>query len=346
MSRTVRLCSLLIPALALAACADPATTGGGELAFQGGGGQGGCPEWGCTGNSPVIGPYELHELDLDGSPNTQGVSIGAISLNGVPVRVVFKGGDQIYAVDDNQNVYSGTQLDHLTFFLRTPTTRYDLVVTQVTPKATSNTRFWVGKADQIETYELQFADEAHPNELRPVCKNPPPSEGGGENWPASFESILFQGDRYDGTKKVVIAASYEESRNWFNIACAGSVIAKLHLNRHTTAGSDDDHRTHPEERQALLKMYTGDFCGEGYAFTQAGTPLHWQNAFGWRKLDGTEVGFESWWDSHGALCLTSHRLGSAYYDAVAAACGLPACEGNPFPKEWLDGAYLETAVPQ
>lgn len=343
MSRVVRLGSALITALTLAACTDAPTTGGGEEAIGGGG----CPEWGCTGNSPVIGPYQLHELDLDGNPNEQGVRIEGIRLGGVPVKVVFKDGDRIVALDGNGNGYEGAQLNGLTFFLGSPSERFRMQITQVTPKPVSPTKFWIGRPERIETYELKFAYETAPQDYRPVCKNPPPAESSqtGEVWTKNFEAMLFTGDRYDGRKKVVTAASYDEARRWFNVGCAGSVLAKLHLNRHTTASSDDDHRTHLEERQALLKMYTGDFCGEGYAFTEAGTPLHWENLFGWRKLDGNEVGFEAWWDARGARCLTEHRLGQAYYDQVIDACHLAPCDGNPFPDKWMEGAYLKTAIP-
>ncbi len=341
--------SLISSALFLAACADSSELGDQELAFGGGagGGGGGCPEWGCTGNSPTIGPYELHELDLDRAPNFEGVAIQGVELGGVPVEVHFKGGDRIYVTDQNGNVTEGAGLDGLRFFLSSPTDRFHLVIQKVTPQASSPTRYWIGDPDRIETYELGFAYENHPNELRPVCRNPPAAETapGGIQWPNRFEAILFTGDRYDGKKKLVTASSYEESRNWFNIACAGSVLAKMHLNKKTTAGSDSTHQSHREERQALLKMYTGDFCGEGFAFTEPGTPLHWADSQGWRKFDGNEIGFEAWWDAKGARCLTEHRLGTTYYNAVMASCHLDPCKGNPFPDEWEEGAFLKSAIP-
>ena len=262
MTRAQLMTWSLVPSLlALAACTDPVETGHAQQAV------GGCPMWGCTGNSPVIGPYELHELDLAGAANAEGVSLDGITLANAHVDVAFKGGDRIYAIDHNNNTIEGAGLNGLTFHLHSPTDDFVLVVTQVTPKATSSTRFWLGTPDRVETYELKFGYANHVGDLRPVCRNPPGAETapGGEQWPNRFEAVLFTGDRYDGKKKVVTAASYEESRNWFNIGCAGSVLAKLHLNRHTTAGSDQDHKTHREERQALLKMYTGDFCGEGHA---------------------------------------------------------------------------------
>ncbi len=350
MSRAAAFCSSLIPALFLAACTDaPAVD---DRALEGKAFPGeDCPEWGCTGNSPTMGPYAFHELDLDGRANDQGVSIEGIQLanNGAPVRVSFAKGKEMYAEDDWGTTYTGTQLDGLVFHLRTPTGRFLLTINHVTPTASSNTKVWVGAPDRVQTQEVVWADDATPTRTHPVCANPPGHEvapGGGPAWANLYEAIFFTGDRYDGKSKTVIASTYEDAGNWFNIGCAGSALAKEFLTRHTTATSDDDHHSGTSERQALLKMYTGDFCGVGHTFTQPGTPLTWENPEGWSAFDGTEIGFESFWDEGGAMCLTQHRIDSTWQAAVAAMCGIPACPGTPFPSAWEGHAYLKTAIPQ
>jgi len=343
MPRSLLASCLLAPSFLLAAsCTEPGDLGSDERPVLG---SGGCPLWGCTGNSSTIGPYESHDLDLDGAVNDQGVRIESTRLGQAPVTVKVKR-DQLYAIDANGNVLSGAQLTGLTFVLSTPTDRYRLIITHVSPKATSGTRFWLGNPDRVETYELKFTNDDHPADLRPVCANPPAeSDPAGQLWANRFESVVFTGDRYDGAKKLVTAADYASAGNWINLGCAGSVIAKLHLNRHTMAGSDRDHQTKLEQRQAMLKMYTGDFCGKGYAFTRPGTPLHWEDELGWNKLDGTEIAFESWWDEHGASCITTHRIDDTYLLDIQRACDLPACEGHPFPLVWDTRARFKTAIP-
>lgn len=349
MSRVAALCSSIVPALLLAGCIDSPDLGNDELEGKSFPGDD-CPEWGCTGNSPTMGPYAFHELDLDGAANDQGVSIDSIWLgNGGPqVRVSFLKGKEMIAEDGNGNQYTGSQLDGITFKLRTPGDVYLLTVKHVTPAASSNTKLWVGTPERIQTQEVVWALASMPTRQVAACANPPGHEiapGGGNAWPNLYEAIFYTGDRYDGPKKLVTAASYADAGNWFNIACAGSALAKEFLTRHTTATTDDDFKSGIAERQALLKMYTGDFCGIGHTFTQPGTPLKWENTERWAIFDGTEVGFESFWDENGATCLTQHRIDSAWQAGVAAMCGLPACSGSPFPSTWAPNAYLKTAIP-
>lgn len=349
MSRAAALCSSVLPALLLAACVDAPDLGAGE--FEKGGFPGDdCPEWGCTGNSPTMGPYAFHDLRLDGSPNSAGIIVDGIYLanNGPQVRVSFAKGKQIIAEDFANNQYTGTQLDGLTFKLSAPGGHYLLTINRVTPAASSLTTMWIGDPERVETYEVIWADYATPTRTQPVCANPPGHEeapGGGNAWPNLYEAIFFTGDEYDAVKKLITNEGYDRTDGLLNIACAGSALAKSFLTRHTLASSDDDHHPGLAEKQALLKMYTGDFCGEGVTFTQPGTPLRWENTPGWSEFDGTETGFEAFWNEDGATCLTQHRIDSVWQAAVTGLCGLPACQGSPFPSSWPAGAYLKTAIP-
>ena len=265
--------SLILSAFTLGACVESTELGGDELEGKVIGGDDGCPAWGCTGNSPTMGPFDFHELDLGGSDNKEGVAIAGAELqNGTAVRVAFRDGTRLVAEDNQGNRYQGSQLDGLVFKLRTPTGIYLMTINHVTPQAQSNTKMWIGAPDRVETYEIIYADALTPTRTQPVCHNPPGHEmapAGGNAWPNAFEAILFTGDRYDAYGKTVIASTYADAGEWFNLACAGSAMAKLHLSRYTTAGADATHVTVAAQRQAMLKMYTGDFCGTGWSFTRS-----------------------------------------------------------------------------
>jgi hypothetical protein len=203
--------------------------------------------------------------------------------------------------------------------------------------------FWLGPKERIETYRLVYTAPDTPGET-PLCNDPPDDGGSGTPpWQRPLEAILYTGDRYDALQKRVIVD--RESRGWFNIACAGSVLAKLHLTRHTTAGSNDDYATSQAQRQAMLKMYVSDVCGTGHAWTKKGTPLHWTNNRGWGDLDGNEFAHEALWDENGAVCLDVHRLGTLYDnpDGFRGECSIPACP-SPEDRVW-QATYLSSAVP-
>jgi hypothetical protein len=124
--------------------------------------------------------------------------------------------------------------------------------------------------------------------------------------------------------------------SWFNLACAGSAMAKMHLLRHTQPGSLvpvtgappvplADPSTLPE-RQAMLKMLTADYCGDGRSFTRTGQPLRYMDRRHWYpgvpfSLDPAafEIGsIEAIWGASGAVCLSQPRL--AAMDEIQDHC--------------------------
>ncbi|MBA3538727.1 MAG: hypothetical protein H0T79_03800 [Deltaproteobacteria bacterium] len=299
-----------------------------------------CPTWGCGENSPVMGPYLFHELNLEGVPNAEQVQV----LNfqkGLTFYLPRVAGAKLSAIDTITNTtIAGSALAGGWFNLQTPQGIYKLHVVKVSPDAIP---YWVGDTTELnESYELEYSPPGLEGK-RALCGSPPSETDGnkGHPWVNPYESMLFTGDRYDATRKTVTASSYSTTTGWMNLACAGSAVAKLHLNRHTTAGSPGPGlvTTSWAQRQALLKMFVSDLCGTGMAFTLKGTPLHWENAAGWSTLDGTEA-HEAFWNSTGALCLDTHRLGQKYLADIGAMCDLPAC-----PVNWPRGTYLTSAVP-
>lgn len=333
----------VVVVLALTACTteDLATTSQNIIT--------GCPKWGCGENSPIMGAYEFIDLNTNGLANDAGVRIVNFQA-GSPVKTYnpVVTSSHLVAIDPNGGPsLTGAALAGGWFNLWSPAGAYKLYVKKVNPKASSQVKFWVGPASQIETYELTYTGPRTTSGV--LCNNPPERdsrEGGNHVWEAPLEAILYTGDRYDGDLKTLTASTYGTTVGWFNIACAGSALAKLHLNRHTTASATFGYTTTAAQRQAMLKMYVSDVCGTGSAWTYAGTPLHWQNTGGWNTLVGNEFAFEARWTENGATCLDTHRRGHEFQNTthIYGECQPPPCNGN-VAAPVFDGGYLVTAVP-
>jgi ADYC domain len=308
-----------------------------------------CPTWGCGENSPIMGPWKFYELNVNHLANAQGISIIDFQQAGHSYQPHLLNGSQLLATDAAGITISGAALAGGYFRLATPSGPYNLLLSKVSPLATSAVLFWIGPPSPIETYELVYMGptDTFP---RPVCNSPPSStfsEGPRQSWARPLEAILYTGDRYDADQKLVTASSYPATLGWFNIACAGSALAKLHLTRHTTAGSTPAYLATASQRQAMLKMYVSDVCGNGDAWTKKGTPLHWTNTLQWNQLDNLEFAQEALWTATGARCLTKHRLGALYdnFAGFRSACNPPPCPVVPYGAPLPLGAYLLSAVP-
>src|SRR5262249_51460803 len=140
-------------------------------------------------------------------------------------------------------------------------------------------------------------------------------------------ALVFQWDRYDAVHKTVTETAPDDP--WFNLACAATAPAKMHLMRHTRAGSyletgELAYDTSTLKRQAMLKMFTADYCGAGQSFTADGTPLvyrdanHWFPAYSYAEQ-------EALWSPDGAICLDNPRRFSR--PDIEDACGraFPTC---------------------
>lgn len=336
----LRITAYSVAALSLSACVgepDGSTT---AQAIAG------CPTWGCGENSPVMGPYAFHELNVDGVANAERVRIVNFQLGSTTYTPRIVNGGQLVAYDPVTNTsVSGSALAGGWFNIDTPNGAYQIIISKVNAQNTSSVTFWLGPAAQIETYELYYTGSSSGR----LCANPP-NRDSGEKWAAPLEAMFFTGDRYDVGTKTVTASTYASTAGWFNIACAGSALAKLHLNRHTTAGTTGNFSTSASQRQAMLKMYVSDICGTGNTWTQKGTPLHWQNTTGWSLLNGSEFAFEARWSANGALCLDTHRLGDLYAkpsdpNGIYGECNPPPCNGSVSAPAFPGNTYLVTAVP-
>jgi len=248
-----------------------------------------CPIWGCGTNSATVGDGVVFD-ELDGSgADTDGISIANAMRLGQPVvlRVVRQ---SLYAIatDGTRAVYSGKELKNTTFELTGTTSSgvrstYVLTIRDVrTNESNPRLVFWAGEPGVVPFYLIQSQRKSRDGTVSNICKvNLQP----GEAIPPGLEhyAVVFAGDHYDARAKTVTDI---DSNTLFRLACAGTASAKMHLMRHTRAGAwtDDNHvdingnppyYTTSAFRQAMLKMFTADYCGKGRSFTRDGQPLNY-----------------------------------------------------------------------
>ena len=324
----------------------------------------GCPTWGCGENSPLLGPYAMEELEETGLPNKDKVRLLGFHKGSTDYDADVRG-DKLYALDraTHNIALSGFALQGGALMVEVPSKdpahpdKAEIRITNVSQAI----QFWVGPTQLVETYELDYTGIDTPvKEYTALCKDPPPPYKGRiarveGHLTDRYEAILFTGDRYDAERKLVTASSYGTAGNWFNIACAGGALLKLHLNRHTTASQASGYVTNTAQRQTMLKMYTGDFCGTGQSFTEQGTKIHWDTKTGLTSGPGNDTSYESLWNKDGAVCLTTHRLngistapyqkeiqgnGTSEYPGI---CPKKSCSDvSGFPNMALTGGYIVT----
>jgi hypothetical protein len=144
-------------------------------------------------------------------------------------------------------------------------------------------------------------------------------------------AVLVKGEVYDASTASVRLHG-DQANLWFNIACAGTALAKMKL-----MGYDpEDSRTAPDQRQATLRMITARYCGDK-SYTRDHVPLVWQNASDWFQpettFDVASIGeIEASWGKDGAICLNEPRERAWSRKAVIKECGdIRTCDaaGNP-----------------
>ena len=337
----VSIAILLVSAAGIGACAEsvePVSTAPASTS---------CYDWGCTGNSPVMGPFRSHEFHTGGLPNAEGLRVDGFWIGGTRYTPVVEG-DRFYAWDGQNDVKAGAELVDGYFRILDGETGAELrmTVTGVSNEVT----FWLGDADRVQTYELSYV-ELPSLKAYSVCANPPDKYDGSvapATWDRRFEAILFTGDRYDGATKQIWTVGGDDTTGWFNIGCAGSALAKLHLNRHTTAGAKAPYDAKVDARQSLLNAFTANLCGTGTAFTEPGMPLRWINAAGWKSPLDPAWDLEAVWGPDGAVCVDDvYRLPG--FDPSTAPCAsqIPHCRDLPGYDEaqWKSWGVVRTAVP-
>lgn len=255
---------------------------------------------GASAPKPASG-RAFHELNVDGLPNQVGLSILRVERDRMSYVLDVSGSSVTARPKDSRlAALAGRDLVGLKLHLRDSTGAESVIEFA----GTGTTGFWAGPAGAVPTYALSYTSAAH-SDPQPLCTA------------NSNDAIIFAGDRYDAEHKTVTATG-EASAGWFNIACSGTALAKLHLTRHTEASQIV--KTTAIERQAMLKMFTADVCGDGTSFTVHGQPLLWADANHLTGFNQPAATLEAVWTERGAICLDTPRR-PELAAAIAARCG-------------------------
>jgi len=314
---------------------------------------GGCPEWECGGNSPLLNGHPvlwIYESSEAVTPDGWRL-MSFVSKQGISVRLDVE--------DGKLKGY-----DFLTGAVAISMDKANLVDSRMTIKnentgelfyvlvaAAQRSYTWakpVGWAmpPLIETYKFKWVEVKNCPagtvcDWKNLCSDAPLDEGiPPEN------TILFEGDIINAQYKTI---SYRVDKGRANIGCAGSAHAKLMLTGHTYPMAAYGLYTTYLERQTALKMFTGDFTGSGKPYTQPKTPLRWIDNNGWMHMadqgdNPYGVTIESRWTPYGASCLSKARLPEI--EAAIADDGYPVpanCE--PSSPYQFDSKHLVSATP-
>ncbi len=314
--------------------------------------------WGCSSNSPEIDHYGFHELNLNGMPNTSNVaitSIGGVSQivrNGISYDLAVKE-SRILGMKKGQVALSGQAL--VGAEIRLVLGGQPDYVIRI--EGVRDIVFPYGAQDRLEAYALSwYGPGVLPDSKRNVCKAVNTATQSSKTTFAAYrppvdleffglgklESVVFEGDRIDAASKTT---SDVFDDRWFNIGCAGHTLAKMHLMRHTLAAAAPQYGVDQRDRQATLKLLSGDYCGRGRPYTEAGVPLVWQGDL--VSYRTTPRVLEARWTEKGATCLDLPRLYARYPDIatrIAQECNLAPCSSSdPFA---FDGALRVSSLVQ
>ncbi len=284
-----------------------------------------CPPWQCGTNSAEINDLPIGELHAYPGQNTGLVNAWNAQL--VDFRTM-RGNDYVIRFDEGnlyasngQETLTGDDLVGTALVIRDTTTDTDI---EVQIHKYEQVPSWTTEPFMVDRYIFATYNEEL-GFFTPACTDADESLG------ESAWAVLIGGERYSWEDKTV-AASGEDARGWFNIACYGNSLYKMKLMGYDPVPDrENPHQTVPEQRQAALKMLTADYCGTGTSFTETGTPLYWRNSAGWSENSvPPEVSLEAYWTADGALCLDTPRLGSDTLQEVMDECAtvgktLPGC---------------------
>jgi len=302
----------------------------------------------CGSNSATVDGVRFWELHPN-LPNSSGVSVvevldgfgddagtlrvvdGALAgVKNATVYPLFKNGRIIVYVEDSKTYHQLTVEEHAT-------AKYWVAPNATIPMRTS--RIVATLLDE------NMEPKRDPEELCPDAAPGGLPDG---------HFVVFSGDRYEADRKTVKTG--KDAGEWINIACDGSAPMKLHANRHTSDSGDSPYIATNAERQAMLKMYVADYCGEGEEHTVNGHPLEIINDKSWAPslspgfvikgknqfLGLTSVeSVEAVWDADGALCLDEPR----YAKKGDIKCELKSCFDWPN-KSWKSHGSLLTGNPK
>jgi ADYC domain len=356
--------------LALAGCAEVAPLATASL-DQGLVQQEDCSSYNCGLNSPVIdGVYfsSLHLSPLISNPHGMRVAHFASDENNALAGVYFAPGADVVQGATLQLAVGNVMV------LERGSKRYFLRLFS----ASTTQLLWALPSGVVTSYQLKYttAEEllrcraASPTAqpdcsriYREICKH----QDLGDGW-SMLGALIFEGNQYDQQSlEVTASAVLPANDTWFNVACEGSLPAKMLLTRRTFATNLG--AIPLAEQQAFARMWAGDYCGSGQVFTRANFPLRIRprTALG---STGSMVpshpasfdklaSIDAIWDEHGATCMNTPRLDTAvpaidpdpetpqletWESTIRGICAeqghpLPRCTPAVAPAGWLPAGW-------
>jgi hypothetical protein len=294
--------------LSVGACAvDPATTSVEQSMYVGDP----CPPGYCPGNSGDVQRGRMFwELEATGrEASSSGLHFQQMERGGVSYGVQVDGDHMFlvrsgrrYPVETDTLLVIGDRLEEF---------RYRVAEVTTVPSLVDRSR-------TIPAY--RFVTEEGASDL---CPNH--GELADPGAPAAL-AIVFAGDRYDPKYNTVTDVG-DAVGTWFNIVCIQTPMAKLHRLGFTEASTGK--ATTQDERTAMYKMLTADYCGDGISYTETGQPLLFQDTRGrLPRIRYSPSSFEAVWTSQGALCLDHPRRGDSQLPAIRAHCAPPPCQSK------------------
>jgi hypothetical protein len=310
-----------------------------------------CSTWDCNKNHPELTGFPIPELNENNLPAELGMRIDSFrSASNQKFKFDVTGGEirGLNAVGNVALADEGLRDSVLTV------TNGEVLWYIKIHDYTRAMPYWVGPG-HVRAYHLVYRRAGDPgSSWFNVCKQPPtPAED--PQWQGGFETfaILIDDERYD-RDQITVKPDDADAQGWFNIACAGTALAKMVLlHADPKLPLADPYHTTKAQRTATLKMLTADYFGAGQSFTQAAQPLWWSSAMGWHPLMAgqNELNPEAVWTETGARCLTTPRwlalnpnveIEIEAYRAAMELDPLPSCDAPGVPPIWSEGDVWQT----
>ena len=288
---------MLLVGLALGACAEAPELNVARQALY-------CDEFLCTGNSADVLGKEFGELHEGGWLSPKGFKIlqtytptwdpGHLQVDGPWPRIVPD--------DEDDPPISGGGMVGAWISLQTPNPAPNNQVLLHITDYREIPYFDGLPGPRIAGFQIEYLYQ-NPDTHNTIAAKLCPHETVDEQGISSTWAILSQGDRFSDDASIISTGA--AVGGWFNLSCAGAVVAKLLRIRHAFAATDGSHSTKLEQRKAALRMFTAKYCKDGPLYTFTGTPLTWEDYAPWTKpIKSTP---EAIWTADGAYCLVEPR---------------------------------------
>lgn len=275
---------------------------------------GNCPPWACGSNSPEINFGAFHELNRFGQPNLEGFWISDFKKfeNGAwqPYQPDVVNAMLVAKNSAGATVHTGSSVVGMVFTIKRGSLPNFVSTYYMRVAEFSRTPMWakgpVGTAPTTPTYRFTWSTQPPTATTAGTQINLCGVNNEHDGVP-DFQAVVYEADRIDSDSIRFVG----EDAAWFNIGCAGHLIAKQHLTGNTKAAAVilSMAPTPTKMRTANLKMLSADYCGGGDPFTVAGTPLRWKDALG--RMDNIPTvltNIEARWNETGAICLNVPRV--------------------------------------